>query len=307
MALLKSDDYSGHMTLPSHLQCDFKWWLNKIDRAVNPIRDDNYCVEIFSDASKTGWGVACGGETASGRWSDEESKEHINSLELKAAYFGLQVFARNLHDCQILLRIDNTTAISYVNRMGGVRFTHLNIISRNLWQFCEERRIFVFASYISSQDNEIADAESRRQHPDIEWELSAEAFSMITSKLGTPEIYLFASRTNNKCYRYVSWQRDPGACTINAFTIDWKDCNFYAFPPFATMLKVLKKIITDGAEGIVVAPVWPTQPWFPLYQSLLCSDPLILDPTDMVLFSSINSAIQPTLTLMAGRLSGRRS
>lgn len=112
----------------------------------------------------------------------------------------MKVFAKNFCDCQILLRIDNTTAISYVNRMGGLRFPHLNSLSKSLWQFCEERNIFVFASYVSSQDNKIADAESRRQHPDTESDV---VFNIIVIQLGVPDIDLFASRTNNKCHRYM--------------------------------------------------------------------------------------------------------
>lgn len=187
--------------------------------------------------------------------------------------------------------------------MGGLRFPHLNSLSKSLWQFCEERNIFVFASYVSSQDNKIADAESRRQHPDTESDV---VFNIIVIQLGVPDIDLFASRTNNKCHRYIWWQRDPGAYAITAFTIDRKQFYFYEFSPYGIIIKLLKKIITDGAEGIVVAPVWPTQPWFPLYQCLLCLDPVILEPSNLVLFSSFNSEIQPKLTLIAGRLSAKR-
>ncbi|CAH2104176.1 unnamed protein product [Euphydryas editha] len=40
---------------------------------------------------------------------------------MRAAFFGLQIFAKYLRDCEILLRIDNTTAIAYINKMGGQR------------------------------------------------------------------------------------------------------------------------------------------------------------------------------------------
>lgn len=303
LALLQSESYDSYMKLPSNLHPDFHWWLKCIQYAVNPIRDDRYCMEIFSDASKKGWGAACGEDTASGQWSSDEASMHINYLELMAAFFGLKVFAKDQNNCQILLRIDNTTAISYVNRMGGVRFPHLNQVTKDLWQWCESRNIYVFASYISSRDNEVADAESRRSHPDTEWELNDYAFNKIVSKLGIPDIDLFASRINTKCNAYVSWHRDPGAYAINAFTLNWQGMNFYAFPPFAMILKVLRKIITEKAEGIVVVPLWPTQPWYPLFQDLLCSDTVTFSPDDNVLLSMSNS--HPRLTLVAGRLSGR--
>nr|CAH7733493.1 unnamed protein product [Callosobruchus chinensis] len=38
------------------------------------------------------------------------------------------------------------------------------------------------------------------------------------------------------------------------------------------------KIIKDKAEGIVVAPQWCSQPWYPIFKSLLVVDPLIFSP-----------------------------
>lgn len=304
LALLRAQDYDDYMTLPLHLQSDLKWWLSTVTTSVNPLRDDKYVMEIFSDASKKGWGAACGEETASGQWNSEECNMHINYLELMAAFFGIKIFAKDLQNCQLLLRIDNTTAISYVNRMGGVRFPHLNKITKALWQWCENRNIFVFASYISSEDNELADAESRRSHPDNEWVLRDFAFRKIQRAFGNPNIDLFASRINKKCEQYVSWHRDPEAFAINAFTLDWSNINFYAFPPVAVILKVLRKIISDKAEGIVVVPQWPTQPWYPLFRKLLCSNVITFTPSDKVLLPN-STDIQQSITLVAGRLSGQ--
>lgn len=41
-------------------------------------------------------------------------------LELLAAWFGLKCFAKELRDCDVLLRIDNTMAIAYIIKKGGV-------------------------------------------------------------------------------------------------------------------------------------------------------------------------------------------
>nr|XP_015840264.1 PREDICTED: uncharacterized protein LOC107399100 [Tribolium castaneum] len=78
-------------------------------------------------------------------------------LELLAVQFRLKCFAKDQHNCEILLRIDNTTAIAHVNRMGGTKY--LNKVARSLWQWCEARNIWIFASYIESSNNKEADAE----------------------------------------------------------------------------------------------------------------------------------------------------
>ena len=38
---------------------------------------------------------------------------------------------------------------------------------------------------------------------------------------------------------------------------------FYAFPLFACLSKALQKIYQDKAKGILIAPDWPSQPFYP--------------------------------------------
>ena len=54
-----------------------------------------------------------------GPWTLSESEAHINYLELLAALKALQCFTVTLKDSAVELRLDNTTAVSYVNRLGG--------------------------------------------------------------------------------------------------------------------------------------------------------------------------------------------
>lgn len=303
--LKENNNFDSYMNIPDYIIPDLLWWLNNIDNSIKTIKNDNYCIEIFSDASTTGWGAACNGEATGGQWSTIEKTNHINYLEILAAFLALKCFAKVLQNCQILLRIDNTTAISYINRMGGVQYPHLTQISRSLWQWCEQRKIYVYASYIPSRDNTIADAQSRKIHPDIEFTLSTQAFTRLIEKFGQPDIDLFASRLNTKCTKYISYQRDPDAWGINAFTINWSTFYFYAFPPFSIILKVLRKIIQEKARGIIVVPVWPTQPWFPIFKALLVSDTVLFSPDDnSITFDSSVPRLCTSLSLVAGVLYG---
>lgn len=234
-----------------------------------------------------------------------ERECHINYLELLAAFIALKIFAKYSFDCQILLRVDNSTAVAYINKMGGIQYPHLTEITRNIWDWCESKNLFVFASYIKSRDNCVADYESRKTHPDIEWELSDWAFETLTCTFGYPNIDLFASRINKKCDTYISWHRDPDAIAIDSFTVSWSHYFFYAFPPFSIILKTLRKIITDKAQGIMVVPLWPTQPWYPVFRSLLISETVAFPPKSHALLSHSSSRrIHDSITLVAGILSG---
>lgn len=66
--------------------------------------------------------------------------------------------------------------------MGGIQYENFNKITREIWHWCEERNIWIFASYISSKDNFEADAESRNLEPETEFELRTSSFSLIVEK-----------------------------------------------------------------------------------------------------------------------------
>lgn len=138
--------------------------------------------------------------------------------------------------------------------MGGVRFKNLNNLTRGIWEWCEARNLWVFASYIRSAENKEADTESRLK-PETEWQLADFAFKKITSVFGLPTIDMFANRTNTKCKQFVSWLRDPEAIAVDAFTISWKPYFFYAFPPFAIILRVFcpRNSATEPHMGLLTA------------------------------------------------------
>lgn len=162
----------------------------------------------------------------------------------------MERLAVNARRCQILLRIDNRTAISYVNKMGGIKYSKYNALSKKIWQWAEERHVFLFATYIASKDNVKADALSRIKNIDTEWKLNNGAFEKIASKFGSPQVDLFAKGENTKCQQFFARFPEPGALEVDAFTVDWPSLNFYAFPPIALILiKVLVKIKKDKARG----------------------------------------------------------
>lgn len=114
---------------------------------------------------------------------------------------------------------------------------------------CEDQGIFIFASYISSIENFIADAEFRLADPDTKWFLSNQNFQQVARIFGPFDVDLFASLLNAKCHSYVSWFPDLGSIAVDAFAFSWKGLNFYAFPPFI-LPRVLRKIVDEGSTEL---------------------------------------------------------
>lgn len=307
--IINNYDQNRFAMLSSGAVEDLNWWRSHIMKDKNIIRSNNFDLEIFSDASGTGWRATCGEKKAKGLWNLTERRDQINLLELKAAFLALKSFASGSRHKQILLRIDNVTALAYINKMGGTKFNSLNKIAKQIWEWCIPRNLWLFAEYVASKENP-ADEGSRLSNLDTEWELAGYAFRRITAGLGVPILDLFASRINFKCKKYCSWERDADAIAINAFTISWRDDFWYAFPPFSLINRILKKIKEEGSTGILVVPLWTAQPWFPVFKQLLISDLITLSASYDLLLSPCRSIVHPLaecLTLVCGVVSGKRS
>ena len=219
-----------------------------------------------------------------GFWSLEEQRYHTNFLELKAVLLGLKSLCGAFSEKNILVQSDNTTTVAYINAMGGIKSIPCNEMATMMWDWCQNHNIWLSATHIPGSKNIQARKESRVLKESTEWSLSQGVFNAIQERWGMFDIDLFASRLNFKVPQYVLWRPDPGAQFINAFLMIWKPHYFYAFPPFSLLATCLQNIEQDQSTGILIVPMWPTQPWFTLLLNLLIDNPLVLPQTDSLLF-----------------------
>ena len=104
-----------------------------------------------------------------GHWAENESRQHINVLELIAGFIGLKTFAKKKENIHIRLRIDNTTAVSTIDHIGTNHSNDCNATSKQIWEWCIAKKIRLSASYIPGKHNVTADVESRRKQNGSEW------------------------------------------------------------------------------------------------------------------------------------------
>lgn len=139
--------------------------------------------------------------------------------------------------------------------------------------------------------------------------LNREIFRRAVNALNfTPEIDLFATRINNQLDRYVSFRPDPNCIAVNAFIIDWKHLEFYAFPPFICLPKVIQKLCNDEATGILVVPDWPNQPWYSQFMNIVVTKLYISPRVDFLQLPQKNTLHQlhKTLGLQVAIVCGRQ-
>lgn len=274
--------YNSKTTLSQKAHEELQWWINVPSKLMTTCIAQNISIdlEVFSDACMTGYGFWFNTSKLAGHWSPEDLKvanRHINGLELLAVLKGVEHFKEELRNKNILLRCDNSTAVYYVNNMGGQSSLACNEIAKSIWSLCIDIDIWITASFIAGKQNIQADKLSRLK-PNTELSLSDKAFKIIQERFGTPDIDMFASDVNKKCSRYVSWKQDQGAWRVNAFTINWSQFRLiYAFPPFSLMGRVLQKATKECCKNIlIVYPIWKSQPWYPKLQQLI-KEPLELE------------------------------
>ena len=155
----------------------------------------------------------------------------------------------------IRIKSDNTTAISYINNMGGIVSDSCNHLSKTIWYYCINRKVWLSAVHIPGKDNETADYMSRLQNENTEWRLSPIFFQGILEVFYCkPQIDLFASYIHYQIGQYASWHPDRNAVAIDAFSISWSELNFYAFPHFSLIGAAIVKVRKEKCLRIMIIP-----------------------------------------------------
>ena len=168
-----------------------------------------------------------------------EQTLHINYLELLA----VQIFTKGRSGISILLRIDNMTAVAYINRKGRTVSPTLSNLAKTLWLWCIEKNISLEAQHQPGVMNSTANRESRTWLDRSERKLSPKIFQRINSQMGHLSTVLFASRLSNQFPTFVSWKPDPLVIAANAFTLVWSDLpqKIYANSPWNLIGRVLSQ------------------------------------------------------------------
>ena len=218
--------------VPRSLHPHLRWWMEESNVLPGqPLHPLKHALQIFTDASKEGWGAHLNERTARGTWSLPESNLHINHLELKALFLALKEFQDLCSNNIVLVATDNTTVVAYINKEGGMKSGSLCALLWRILSWCTRKQVTLRACHIPGRLNMIADNLSRLgQTIQTEWSLHPEVFQAICSRWHQPQVDLFATRFNNK---------------------------------LPQLGKVVEKLQDYPCNRIIlIAPGWPNMPWF---------------------------------------------
>ena len=266
--------------LDSYVRQHLLWWtkFSNLNKPV-PMRVEAPSLILTTDASLQGWGASLtmGDQllTNSGLWTPQEQQIHINVFEMKALYVSLLTWTNLLQGNHLTFMSDNTTVLWYLHRQGGTKSLHMLQETFQVLHLCLLKGIHLHPIYIATHLNTLTDALSRTSPVKSEWSLNPVIFQKIYARFPLLQVGLFAIRYNTQLKKFVSPFPDPLAVGTDALAISWSQwSHLYAFPPLPILQRVLSKWSKEGrGELILVAPLWPSAPWYPFLMSLALSKP----------------------------------
>ena len=285
--------------VPNSLHPHLKWWLEESNVLLGqPLHPLKHALQIFTDASKEGWGTHLDEHTARGTWSLPESKLHINHLELKAVFLALKEFRTLCYKKTVVIATDNTTVVAYINKEGGMKSGSLCALLWRILSWCTRQQITLRARHIPGRLNVIADKLSRLGHTiQTEWSLHPEVFQAVCSRWHQPQVDLFATRFKNKLPQFVSPVPEPQAGVVDALSLSWEDLDPYAFPPAAILGKMVDKLQDYPCNRIIlIAPGWPNMPWFWDLVAMSSQIPLCLPNIPNLVSTPFNQVLHRNLS-----------
>ena len=289
---------------------DINWWLDNSAEIKNWVHPPAITKQITTDASDFAWGVVFEKQKIGGSWSLEEEGEHINVKEMLAIYFAVKAFVNEIKGHHVKFFCDNTTAVGVINKQGSSKSEICDQICQLIWEWCRINEIWITCTYIPGSINTEADTESRRDYRDSNWMLNRKIFQNVCKRLNyEPTIDCFANRLNSQLPKYISYKPDPNAYLINAFSHNWAPIKGYLFPPFSLVGRVLQKLRIDQATALLIAPDWPSQPWYTTLMDMVTLGPIRISPAQSNLVLPTDpEELHPLwrkLTLLACLVSGK--
>ena len=106
-------------------------------------------VILTTDASTLGWGAVLGDTRTGGPW-DQTEQQYQNCLEMRA-------LCKHVSKQHVRVQCDNTTAIAYINAMGGIKSKECGNLAKQIWEWCLAQDVWLSACHIPGSQNVEAD------------------------------------------------------------------------------------------------------------------------------------------------------
>ena len=273
----KDHPISKRILVPVSLIPHLRFWQTKDNLLQGvPLVCSPPSVEVETDACNTGWGGRLGQLKVQGLFQGPHKRFHINCKEMLAVQFSLWALLDQVKGRSVLVKTDNIAVRQYILNQGGTGSPALCALLLKLLHWCQSQGITLSAEYIPGVQNTLSRHPVQENScPDRVVPESLGNTSTVCPVQGTSDRSVRHCVLNKKTPVFCSWRTDPQAFHTDAMSLCWSQLLAYAFPPIALLHRVLLKAREDQIPYmLLIAPLWPSHPWYPLLLRLLIEDPV---------------------------------
>lgn len=275
-------DFDATLQLTVAMRQELKFWREAgLDWRGRKLEKAPITRVLYTDASGLGYGGVLhrvmsrvGQEPAlmlNSMWEDIASVDSVYT-ELYGLLKCMIGSVKEIAGTGLLHRGDNLSTYFMVKNGGSKKSERLNKLVRAVHLFCLMYGVELSSQYVGSSVIIKSGADMLSREADYsDCFLREDKFLMLWEWDGPFEYDRFASGRTAKRNPVTGRQLlfatlflDKDADGIDALTQDWRGVRNYAFPPIGMVLRVLKLIIRQQADAVLVVPKWPTQCWWPL-------------------------------------------
>ena len=236
-------------------------WADTLQRPVQ--------VTIQSDASLAGWGAVCNGVKTGGSWTSQEQEMHINCLELLATELAMKWFLKSHRGVTVLLQLDNSTAVAYINNLGG----HSIPCPHHHGQITLAVGSGQRHNALSKTHSRSAEHYSRPGIQSGEGQVRLDALARSVQKSqpnsGPPGGRPVLLTVDSPIATVLQLETRPTGGSNRCISTGLGQLKGYANPPWCLVGRVLNKVRSQEAQLILVAQVWRGQSWYPILLGML--------------------------------------
>ncbi|XP_060076460.1 uncharacterized protein LOC132556090 [Ylistrum balloti] len=250
--------WSAYIKLSDESLLQLKFWRENVNNInVKTLSEVEKCSKIiYSDASGSGFGgyeVNTVNGVAHGVWTEEESGKSSTWRELVGVLRVLKSLGTTLSGHRVKWFTDNTGVFKIVDK-GSMKLD-LQLVAKDIFHTCIKYAISLEMEWIPRTLNDRADYLSRVLEKD-DWGISINSLNIIIQRWATLDVDWFSSEHNAKLPVFFSRFWSEGSTGVDAFVHYWGDSRGLFVPPPCLILRVVRKMIYEKAQGVLVIPLW---------------------------------------------------
>ena len=232
-------------------------------------------VYISSDASNYALAAYCVLEQTQSisfkNFSPDEAAQSSTWRELFTIYFALKSFDKNINSKHICWQTVNYPASIIVSSDSNKQ--HLQKLVESIYDLTVSGCAKLDVQWVPRKQNTIADTLSK-MYDFEDWETTNALFKYLNRVWGSFTMDRFADDKNCKTKVFNSKHWCLNTDCVDAFSTSWQHENNYLVSPYTSYSKPIKQLRLSKAQGVLVAPFWPSAAFWLLlfnYQSKIPS------------------------------------